>query len=1034
VSAFPQLKEYGRNRARLKTSTSVNWIAQREGPSMAVTRSQRQPDPPLVGRERERAVLRDALASALAGEPRVVLLAGEPGIGKTRLAEDLAGEAAARGARVYWGHCFEWAGTPAYWPWIEVLRELAETTDPEHLSKHLGQGAPFIARIVPEIAARLPDLPTVPEMNPEQARFRLFDAVRRYLVEAADEHPLVIILEDLHWADPATLLLLEFVAREVSEARLLIVGTYRDVEVRRDHPLASTLAALARVRGVERLALSGLDHEHVADIARQLTGIVPPERVVGAVYERTEGNPFFVTEVVRLLAQQNLFVSPAQQANWNWHVTMPESVREVIGRGLDRLSKKCNDLLLVASVIGREFSLPVLRRVSDLSIDALLEVLDEAVAARVIEEWRGVGTFRFSHALIQETLYEELSASRRYRLHGRVGEALEREHASNRAPHFGDLARHFGLSPFHANLGKAIEYATRAGDQAMAQVAWESAAGHYQRAVELLEAYGDSDARQVCEMLLKLGEAQGRAGVSRGRSLGAGIDPVSRDTFMRAMRIAHAANLPEHQAKAALGAIGGNPWASQGTEDFRLLNEALRHLPEEDSDIRARLLARLSRVAFIHVIFYGLDEIDGISLVQSSTRWGDEAVGIARRLGGPATIAYALVMRPMTFSGAVEEFDDHLKSIQEALDAATRANDHLVMLWGLAVKYNLLLQRGDLESARQVSEILPSIGEPFKSPLVDWLMTLLPIGTAMCAGRYNEADYLIERADRIWPNSFVTSFQRLVVQRERGQPFGAVGEFVESGNIPRMIKFPFALVSVLETGNLDEVRSRLQGAELRTFLTLPRTPTWLRGMTLIAEVCAELRGGPASLIYEALTPFGYHNISSEGYDDKSGGCVSYYLGLLAMTLERWDEAEQHFTVSLDLNRQWGYRPYVAYTRYAWADMLLRRGEPSDRERAREALTDAKATAEEIGTVRLLRLIGELEHRTGLHAGPRSSGLSPRELDVLRLLVEGKSDREIAQDLYISHHTVMRHVSSILRKLDVDSRAAAAVYAVRHDLV
>jgi DNA-binding CsgD family transcriptional regulator len=999
---------------------------------MSTNRSRRQPDPPLVGREREQAVLRAALESALAGERRVVLLSGEPGIGKTRLAEELAAGAPARGVRAFWGHCFEWAGTPAYWPWIEVLRELAETTEADESRAQLGQGAPLIARIVPEIAARLPGLPPVPEMNPEQARFRLFDAVTRYLTQAAADRPLLIILEDLHWADPASLLLLEFVAREVSDAPLLVVGTYRDVEVRRDHPLASTLAALARVRGVERLALSGLERDHVAEITRQVMGVEPAERVVGAVYERTEGNPFFVTEVVRLLAEQGALADPSSSS---WHVALPESVREVIGRSLDRLSQECNEALHIAAVIGREFSLSVLRRVSDLSIDSLLDALDEAMTARVIEEWRGVGTFRFSHALIQETLYAELSASRRYRLHGEVGAALEREHADNLSPHYGDLARHFGLSPFGDGLEKAVDYALQAGEQAMGQAAWESAAGHYQRAVELLEASGAAEAVMLCETLLRLGEAQGRAGISRGQAGGAGNDPRARETYLRAARIAREAGLPEQLARASLGSTGLNPHHTHDQVSFRLMHEALKLLPPDDHVIRARLLSRLGREAFTWSL-PGFRSIDDVSLVEHALCWGDEAIAMARRLGDAATLGFALLMRPLYYADPVGDWlDDQLALSEEMVAAAEASGDQVLVAWTLSDHYDLQVQRGAVSHARQLLRRMEPIVDLLKMPVLEWNVLMLHAGDALRSGRYHDANALFDRYDAIWPNSLAATLQRLALSRELGSLARDGIALIESLDPIQKHEFlPFFLCYLFETGQREEARAELE-QRFERLLDVPRTRTWLRVLTIIAEVVVGLRDvDRAAVLYDSLSPFAGWNHCG-GYHDHSGGCVSYYLGLLATTLERWDEAEQHFALSLERNTEWGYRPYVAYTRYGWADMLLRRGEAGDRERATSMLSEAKATARELGMERLRRLIPDLERQSGQRASDhRPGGLTKREREVLRLLVEGKSDREIAEELYISRHTAMRHVSHILAKLGVESRTAAAAHAVRHDLV
>ncbi len=274
---------------------------------MASAGSQSQPYPPMVGRDSEREAVQASLDQIGAGQGQLLLISGEPGIGKTRLAVEGVEHARERGIVAYWGHCFEWAGTPAYWPWIEILRDVIESHDPDVLRNCLDQNAPLIAQIVPELNEIVPDLPAVEPMNPEQARFRLFDGVTRLLMQLSRTQPLVLVFEDLHWADPASLLLLEFISHEVADAPLLIIATYRDVEVRRDHPLASTLGALVRSRTTQRLSLSRLERLHTAELIQEIAGVEPSGSAIDNVYAETEGNPFFATEVIRLLSAQGYF-------------------------------------------------------------------------------------------------------------------------------------------------------------------------------------------------------------------------------------------------------------------------------------------------------------------------------------------------------------------------------------------------------------------------------------------------------------------------------------------------------------------------------------------------------------------------------------------------------------------------------------------------------------------------------------------------------------------------------------------------------
>ncbi len=254
-----------------------------------------------------------------------------------------------------WGRCYEGEGAPAYWPWVQLIRSYVHERDPQELMSEMGPGAADIAQVVSEVRERLPGLPTPPALEPEQARFRLFDSITTFLKNASKSQPIVLVLDDLHWADKPSLLLLQFLARELRGARLMVLSTYRDVELRRGHPLSQTLGELAREGLSQRILLRGLSERDVARFIEITAGIEPPQALVEAVYRETEGNPFFVNEVVRLLVADGRLERPEEVKSWS--VTIPQGVREVVGRRLDHLSEECNRALTVASVIGREFGL-----------------------------------------------------------------------------------------------------------------------------------------------------------------------------------------------------------------------------------------------------------------------------------------------------------------------------------------------------------------------------------------------------------------------------------------------------------------------------------------------------------------------------------------------------------------------------------------------------------------------------------------------------------------------------------------------------
>src|SRR6266487_2566277 len=421
---------------------------------------------PFVGREAELAALSADLDAAAVGRGGVVLLAGEPGIGKTRLAEELAAQATARGALVLWGRCWEGEGAPAFWPWVQVVRAYVQAGDPAALRHDLGAGAADIAQVVPAVRDLLPDLPAPLPAEPEAARFRLFDSLAGFLRAAAERRPLLLILDDLHWADAPSLALLRFAGRELEDAGLLVVGIYRHGELGAQHPLLATLADLTRGQRRRRLLLGGLDQREVASFVALVAGVQPSPGLAAAVHEQTDGNPFFVTEVVRLLASQGR-LGPGQPGA-PLAAGLPEGVKAVIAERLGRLSEGCRRVLEVAAVIGRDFGLRVLQPVCGLDGERLLGLLEEAEAARVVGAVSGgLGRWRFAHALVREVVYEDLPAARRVGLHGRVGEALEALCAADPGPRLAELAHHFVAAAPGGQVARAVRAATLAGRRAL---------------------------------------------------------------------------------------------------------------------------------------------------------------------------------------------------------------------------------------------------------------------------------------------------------------------------------------------------------------------------------------------------------------------------------------------------------------------------------------------------------------------------------------------------------------------------------------
>jgi tetratricopeptide (TPR) repeat protein len=894
-----------------------------------------------VGRERELEALRTAVNEAFSGHGQIVLLAGEPGIGKTRLAEEIATYAGLRGAQVLRGRSDDWEGAPAYWPWVQVVRDYVHDRDPQALRSDLGQGAVDIAQVVSDVRERLPDLPSPPAMEPEQARFRLFDGLVRFLQAASKRQPLVLIFDDLHWADQPSLLLLEFLAREPRAARLLVIGTYRDVEVGRSHPLARTLAELARSQRSQRLLLRGLPRPDVVRFIALTAGIEPPAELVDAVQRETEGNPFFVTEVVRLLVAEGRLESTRLERSWS--VSIPESVRDVVGRRLERLSEASNRVLTIAAVLGRDFTLPALEHTSGLSTPDLLDVLDEAMQARLVQEETPVGHYRFTHALVQETLYDELSRARRTRVHAQIGEALEQIYAGNPEPHVAELAHHFMQAVPVTSVEKAVDYGVRAGQRAMAQLAWEEAVKHFDRARQLSDLQESREEPQFTDLLLALGAAQ----------IEAGADEEAKATLRQALESAQKSGSAERLAEATLlFAIRSVGVDEVDDELIRLLEAALEGLDQGDSTLRVRVLSRLA-VALYYVPGSG----------ERRAVLSDEAVAIARRLGDPMVLAGALGSRHRALWGP-DNLEERLAELAECLRLVATNQDEGLTFWSRGWHWWLfhsLIEQGDVAGADHELTVFERQAHRTRAPMDEYLLMLLQSMRALMTGRYVEAERLAIQALPVGQRGLSTQAPQqahvrklAALRREQGRLAEVAEHFTalieRNPEVPHW-RFHLAWLYA-EDGRHTEASSLIEELAAHNFTDLPRDNYWLASLALVAEACWILgETKHTGRLYELLCPYAAQHVLP-GPHAAYHGSLTHYLGLLATNLGRWNEAMAHFEDALAAHARIAAAPFVARTQYAFADMLIRRGEAGDQERALELIGQALNTAEELGMTRL----------------------------------------------------------------------------------
>jgi class 3 adenylate cyclase len=885
-----------------------------------------------VGRDAELGELRGSLDEALGGRGKLVLLVGEPGIGKTRTAEELATYARLRGAKVYWGRCLEDDAAPPYWPWSRAMREYVRDSDPVALAWELGAGASEIARIVPEVGQVVSGVEPAQEADAEQARFKLFDAVSTFLTGASRDRPLVLVLDDLHWADEPSLLLLKFLARQLGDSGLLIIGTYRDVELGRQHPLAGMLGQLSELGS--RITLRGLDAAGVARyIEMTAPGLEAPADLAETVFQQTEGNPFFVSEVVRLLASEGKLAAGASAGD----VSIPQGVREVVGRRLDHLSAEANELLRIGAAIGRRFSVEAVAKVS--GRDDARERLEEAATAQLTDRSaRAPEGYIFSHALVRETLYAEITAAQRVELHRKIGEALEEIYAGEIEQHLDELARHFLEAAPGGQEEKAIDYAQRAGHQAFCDLAYEDAAEDFERALQVVDLKGSADPRSRCELLLALAEAQTRAG-----RFGA-----ARPVLDEAGRLAKELGEPGLQSQAALGMSAISEVGVPDRRIMEMIEEALEAVGPEDSQNRALLLTALAQE------LYWTDpggRADEVSL---------EAVEMARRVGDPRTLAMALRRHYFAAVGPSGS-EQQLAITEEMLGLAKSVGDRELEMTAHVYRLRTLLEMADIPGVDRELDAYTEIAEELRQPNHLWHIPAIKAMRALIEGRFDHAAKLAaeaqaggERAEEPLANQFF-AIQMALLMRHRGELdliADQVRAFAE--RYPAIRAWRCALAAVLsESGRMDEARPEFEYLAEENFEGIPFDAQWIGAMSLAAQACANLGDAArAPRLYEMLLPYDGLTVVA-GRAAACYGPVAAYLSLLARTMGRTSDAVRHAEAALETATRMGDRPFSALIRHELAVELMARDASGDRERALQLVGSALDAAQELGMKRLV---------------------------------------------------------------------------------
>jgi DNA-binding CsgD family transcriptional regulator len=920
----------------------------------------------MVGRRRELDALRAWVGAAGDGAGRLVLCVGEPGIGKTRLAQELAGFALAKGIAVAWGRCFEGEGAPSFWPWRQVLRSLGV------------------------------DAATVftGDVESPEDRFRVLDDVTEAVRGAADERGLVVILDDIHWADEPSLLVLRHVADRIAEARLLVFAAFRDVQPA--SVLRRVLPELERSPATGRLDLRGFG---LAEVREQLSMATAGEVAdARTVLDVTGGNPLFVREIARALM------------DGTWRADRPpRSVLDVVRTRLERVSVDCRRLVQAAAIVGRDFSMALVAATLDLPVEQCLPPVDEAIGHGLIEQVGDIGNHRFVHALTRDAVEASLTTTERAALHRAVAEATEALFAGDLSEHLTGIARHWAELAPYGEAATARTWAIRAAAEAVRRLAFEEGVRLY-RAALAVDAAPLADVER-CRVLVALGRAAYVAGDLHG----------CLDAAVAAAEAARRAESPELMGDVAL-VLEAAPDPGVNAVAKQLCEEALAGLGDTGHEaLRTRLLAQRS-----HLAFYDGDQ-DQVESLSAA------ALDLARTASDDRALADALRARQEACPGPAGRAERRLLAT-EMLALAQRTNSARTAMWGELWRIDALIENGQLADAAEELPALQVAVERVGGPLSAWHLDRVTACVAQARGRYAEAAAVGRRGfDRMRPIEPAPAtgayFALLCALASHLGVSDEAAEFAQHAFEPPPRFRTMALLSraflLLRAGLADEAAASYQQAgpldtwSLPAFFVLP-------GYVYGALVAADLgRDDDLAVLLDRLGPHrGEHAV---GNGVAYMGPIDLTLGRGVAALGRLEPAVDHLAAAADQADRAGAPGFVAEARYHLATALLARNGPGDHDRAGLAARDADRLARTLGMAAYADRTGALVAR--LDRG-RTAVLSPRETEVAKLVAEGLTNRQIAGRLVISERTAQNHVQHILTKLGFTTRSQIAAWSVR----
>jgi DNA-binding SARP family transcriptional activator len=903
-------------------------------PAAAVDSPARRAGSPFVGRVAELDVLGRALTEAMEGTGRLAVVRGEGGAGKTRLLEEVRALASGGGAQVLVGRCDETGGAPPFWPWMQALRDYMAGRTPERVAEEAGDHAGAVVQLVPELATRLPNFEAPPTLEAEAARFRLFDAVANLLVRAARATPLVLVLEDVHWADTSSVQLLEFLGRRIGGASILVVAAWRPDHLEARSPITTALRGVTTLPLTVTVDLSGLDSDEVAQLLEVSMGAPVPVALAARVCERTQGNPLFVVELARVAVSEQRPI----ESMLGDGVPLPGGIRALVLARAERLSAAGRRVLDLAAVAGHRFTLAELQRSEVVPRADLLEGLDELLGTGTVDPVEGSATaYVFHHEVVREAVYDSLGWRQRAALHRGVAGALEALDPTG--GRLEELAHHYmSAAAGGGDVEPAVRYALRVGERAERALAYSEAARRYERALELAELLPAAGDR--AELLLRLGRARFHAGDTA----------ASRQAFEAAAAIGRTGRQPDVVAAAALGV--GLAGVTNGVVDdglVALLEEALTRLPPGDHALRARLLARLATEQYF------------TPATERSAEVAEDSVERARRSGDLRALSESLsalhfcLRRP-------GRLDARLAVGAELLELAERSGAPELVLRARHARIGDFVECGDVaafvEELGAYSGLADEVGEPrYRAHAAAWRALL-----RLLEGDLDEAERLATVAFDLGAPSQPDMFLQIYAtqtglirwfQGRSGEVADVVRPFVEQ--YPAAPAWRCALVLFdAETGDLEAARAGLAQLSTGGFASIPLDANWHAAMAVLAMACSHLgAAGHAAALYDLLAahPDG-HVVVGGVAASATYGSVALYLGLLAETAGRPKEAAVHLEAAIEANAALGSPAWLAHSEASLGRLLWASDDAGERQRATSLRSRAQVTARRLGLANL----------------------------------------------------------------------------------